>query len=90
MRRNQHTTNMKRQMQGDPPHTRWSLSETHKEWQKAVASGNIEQAQLLWNAGISYAPQVKPMSRKAYNRAARQRQAASLPQLITAKARALR
>jgi hypothetical protein len=78
-------------MQGDPPHTRWSLSETHKEWQKAVASGNIEQAQLLWSAGIVYAPQVKPLPRKFYNRAARRlRQAASLPQLITAKARGLR
>ena len=72
MKHNQHTTNMRRQMQGDPPHIRWASSGAHKEWQKAVADGNMPQAQALWNEHVIHAPQVVRGQRKTYSRSGRQ------------------
>lgn len=88
MKRNQHTTSLTRQMQGDPPHMRWALSGAHKEWQKAVAAGNLEQAQALWNDFVIHAPQVAQTRRKTYSRSGRQQvQTLSLPQQIARAAR---
>lgn len=72
MKHNQHTTNLTRQMQGDPPHIRWASSGAHKEWQKAVADGNMPQAQALWNEHVIHAPQVVRGQRKTYSRSGRQ------------------
>lgn len=88
MRRNQHTTNLKRQMQGAPPHMRWASSGAHKEWQKAVSDGNMPQAQALWNDNVIHAPQVAQTRRKTYSRSGRQQvQTLSLPQQIAQVAR---
>jgi hypothetical protein len=48
MKRNKHTTNTKRQMQGDPPHQHWVSNAAQRAWQKAAT----EQARQLLADGV--------------------------------------